>query len=122
MFKNKKEFIKAMMKGRKFTAGMGVCYYDENELNPFRFIDTGISEPIYAYWDNFSIMEEIKEWYQEIPKKGVICMVWGDQYKKDPQRLRVIIDYDLPKFKGLFKTTDNSFWSNAEPVDLGDYV
>jgi len=49
------------------------------------------------------------KWYDNIPKKGIICWVWD--IEGSVKDLTVIIDYS----NGLFLSAENG-WKFAEPV------
>ena len=61
-----------------------------------------------------------KKWYEDIPKKGVICWVWDED--KNKKRLRLITDF-YQNAEYQFKETNKGFydgdavgWKHAEPV------
>lgn len=120
MFKSKKEFAQAMLKGKKFKISEGICYYEGSITQPFRFCDqNGNDEILKGCWDDYETAEEVKEWYDEIPSHGVLCQVWGASYTKNNKRIRLVTRY--ANINCPFITDDGS-WSNAEPINLGDYT
>ena len=75
---------------------------------------------IYRYAPTNLFRIKPKEWYEDIPKEGVICWVWDEDENK--KRLRLITDF-YQNAEYQFKETNKGFydgdavgWKHAEPV------
>ena len=103
-----KEVIRLMLDGKKFKFNTDTLVFKEGVF-PFIIEITG--EYIHRYWENVDEWEMIKEWYDEIPSKGILCNVWDcDENEK---HIRVII-------KDYFTDTCGADWLHAEPIGLED--
>lgn len=80
MFKSKKEFIEALVSGRKFYSQFGeIIYFNENKLNPFRYIYNNNNYD-FCDFNTYGKVTEIKEWYDNIPENGILCWVNDKSY------------------------------------------
>ena len=117
MFKTKKAFIKALMKGRTFDliGKQGKNFHYDNSLNkPFRYGDNDIGDGL-LYYNRGLLIETTKHWYNEIPRKGVWCWVDITQDQpNDPDALYLITGYD--NRKGQFMTETGRWFKNAQPL------
>jgi len=75
-FKDKKEFIQALMDGRTFNVGENtvLVHYDSTKSNPFRYGDAVLD----GVWDYYSNLQEVlpdpikeKQWQMYKPGIGI---------------------------------------------------
>lgn len=81
MFKSKKEFIEALVSGRKFKTKFDkVIYYNSNvKGNPFFCKDSNVITPnVGASFDDYKDVIEIDKWYEDIPENGILCWLEYD--------------------------------------------
>jgi len=55
-----------------------------------------------------------KEWYNNIPKEGILCWVWNDKYEKE-KHASIVIDYS-EQFKTFKIKFFENWWHNAELI------
>lgn len=124
-FKNRMEMAQALMEGRRFRKKDTrlIIEFDREHLDgctgdsPFRYITAGgDNQPMTGIWDRYSSQwEEIVEWWERIPKDGVLCRVWN--YQNTELYRAVVIDYErLPNNTDRFLDDRGNVWKHAEPL------
>lgn len=117
MFKSKKELVIALIDGRRFKTMSGrILFYDETiTADPFRCKD-GVdlfSKAMADAWSHYDTVTELKEWYNNIPKDGVLCWVWNDnEYEKS---IRLVMCAKV-RNTVLFRTNPSVYWNSARPL------
>lgn len=114
MFKSKKEFIIALIEGRKFYTTEGITiHYDDSMSNPFR---VG-KYPLTAgeYWRTFSTVTEVLNPTQQLQEtlkhKPVLCKVWNKPHNN--KLVALVTGYNA---SCCYLTSTGSEWLNARPL------
>jgi len=117
MFKSKKQFAKAIMRGRKFKFKEygDLIHYDKTKENPFR-CSNAVLQGIWEYYNSPDLTEILPEkpWYNDIPEEGVWCYVWdSESYKRiNIQKVtKYVATDDFP-----FKVQKGCYYKHAESV------
>ena len=109
---NRKEVIRKLLDGAKFKYKEYIIRYNPDESSYTPFIIEG--HGTLKLWDHVEDWVGIKEWYEEIPKKGLLCMVWDCD--SENITLRCITSYSsFYFFDGI-----GAAWDNAKPITLDE--
>lgn len=68
------------------------------------------------FYSESKVSAKPKQWYDNIPKNGVICWVWDDNKRRTTD---IIVGYDKP-VRARFQSAFGLFWQNAEPIKPED--
>ena len=106
-----KEKIQRLMDGEVFYTDCGSnIFYNESVVgSPFRVGDCALNQVFHTQW------YQEKQWYDNIPEKGVPCWVWDDSEAE--QILRLVVD--VRNIKCAFRFLDdsrNKYWNHAQPA------
>ena len=111
----RKELIRKMLDGRVFKYKEYIIRYnpDESSHSPFMIEGHGTLK----LWDHIEDWKEVKEWYEEIPEKGLLCKVWdcGEYEYKSVKVIRIYC-----KGAECFLDDNSAAWDNAKPMTLDE--
>ena len=93
--------------GEVFWDGDNKVYYDSSMPNPFRYGRYELRDA----WPRFAEFEKEIEspWHENIPKQGVLCSVYHDDFKL----VRVIVSY----WQGYFYDLNGGEWKISTPLN-----
>ena len=118
LFNSKKEFITALLSGRKFRTQDEPEYiirFDETEDNPFRYGDSPVNDIIWNLY-NSNTLVEIKEWLEDIPQQGILCLVTN---RLPSEKTFKLVPRNILMFRAAgqyFEDDEGNFWQHANPV------
>ena len=99
MFNSIREFVNALMEGRKFQyKGYTYFFYEEEGFSRWHQFHgrKPMSYSDFLYFDSANLEEIIEpKWYENIPKTGILCKVQKNKESRFPFEVAIISSFNV---------------------------